>query len=146
MLEYCAKHLEVILYCGGDLPNAIGDAVASKIKLLNQFGASELGLTPQIIARDSPGEWKYAHFHPRLGLELRHVSETLHELYAIRDPKKRVVQPTFTIFPDVQEYASRDLFVRHAHIQISGVGKQGLMTLSFFLMAKRRTLFPWNSI
>lgn len=52
-------------------------------------------------------------FHPELGLELRPVSDSIHELYAVRDPSKKDVQPTFTIFPDTEEYASRDLFVRH---------------------------------
>lgn len=115
LLDYCSKHLETIIYCGGDLPQAIGDIVASKIRLLNQFGASELGLTPNLLSltnRDRE-DWRYAQFHPEVGLELRHVSEGVHELYAVRDPGRKDVQPTFTIFPEVQEYASRDLFVRH---------------------------------
>ena len=115
LLECCSKNLEAIIYCGGDLPQAIGDTVASKITLLNQFGASELGLTPQILSTENrgPEDWKYAQFHPELGLELRPVSDSIHELYAVRDLSKKGVQPTFTIFPDIEEYASRDLFVRH---------------------------------
>ena len=115
LLDYCAKHLQAILYCGGDLPQAIGDTVASQIPLFNQFGASELGLTLNILSltNRSPGDWKYAQFHPELGLELRHISDGVHELYAVRDPEKKDQQPTFTVFPDAQEYASRDLFVRH---------------------------------
>lgn len=55
LLEYCSKNLEAIIYCGGDLPQATGDTVASKITLLNQFGASELGLTPQILSTKNRG-------------------------------------------------------------------------------------------
>ena len=44
LLDYCADHLEMIIYCGGDLPQAIGDIVASKINLVDQFGATELSL------------------------------------------------------------------------------------------------------
>lgn len=115
LLNYCSEHLEAILYCGGDLPQAIGDIVASKIRLLNQFGASELGLTPNLLSLTNrgPEDWKYAQFHPKLGLELRQISDGVHELYAVRDPESKDMQPTFTIFPDAQEYASRDLFVRH---------------------------------
>ncbi|KAL8722726.1 MAG: hypothetical protein Q9225_000838 [Loekoesia sp. 1 TL-2023] len=115
ILEYCSQHLSAILYCGGDLPQAIGDAVASKIKLINQFGATELGLTPNILSpqgRD-PGDWKYVQFHPDLGLEMRYVADDTFELYAVRNSRLESTQPTFTIFPDSQEYASRDLFVRH---------------------------------
>lgn len=115
ILEYCSKNLEAIIYCGGDLPQPIGDMVATKITLLNQFGASELGLTPQILSIENKGpeDWKYTQFHPALGLELRPVSDSIHELYAVRDLSKKDVQPTFTIFLDIEEYASRDLFVRH---------------------------------
>lgn len=37
LLDYCSKNLEAIIYCGGDLPESIGNIVASKIKLFNQF-------------------------------------------------------------------------------------------------------------
>ena len=115
LLDYCSEHLKAIMYCGGDLPQAIGDIVASKISLFNQFGASELGLTPNLLSRTDrgPEDWKYVQFHPQLGLELRHISDGIHELYAVKDPEKESTQPTFTIFPELQEYASRDLFVRH---------------------------------
>ena len=115
LLKYCSKHLEAILYCGGDLPKSIGDTVASKIRLFNQFGASELGLTAQIIPKTDwdPKDWKYAHFHPDLGLELRVLTGDVYELYVVRDPAKQRHQPTFTLFPELKEYASRDLFGRH---------------------------------
>ena len=115
LLDYCANVLELMLYCGGDLPQAIGDVVASKLRLVNQFGASELGLTPNLLSKTnrSPKDWKYVEFHPDLGLEFRDSTDETHELHAVRDPKLKEVQPTFTIFPDAQEYASRDLFLRH---------------------------------
>ena len=47
-------------------------------------------------------------------MELRHITDGIHELYAVRDPELKELQPTFTVFSDIQEYASRDLFVRHA--------------------------------
>lgn len=115
LLDYCSKHLRAIIYCGGDLPQMLGDIIASKIRLLNQFGASELGLTPTIISLTNRGlgDWKYTQFHPQLGLELRPVSDDVYELYAVRDPEKIDRQPIFTLFPNAQDYASRDLFVRH---------------------------------
>ncbi|KAL8830924.1 MAG: hypothetical protein Q9191_001159 [Dirinaria sp. TL-2023a] len=117
LLDYCAQHLDAIIYCGGDLPQAIGDIVAAKIKLLNQFGATELGLTPNILSLQdrSNADWKYVQFHPKIGLELRHVADGVFELYAVRKPELKEYQPTFTLFPDRQEYATRDLFVQHPH-------------------------------
>lgn len=31
LLDYCAARLELILYIGGDLPQAVGDRVAAKV-------------------------------------------------------------------------------------------------------------------
>ena len=115
LLEYCAQNLETIIYCGGDLPVSIGDIIASKIRLLNQFGATELGLTANILSLKNRGkeDWKYVQFHPDLGIDLRHVRDNMHELYVVHDPLKEEQQPTFTLFPYLQEYSSRDLFERH---------------------------------
>lgn len=115
LLDYCARSLETIIYCGGDLPQPIGDVVCSKIRLLNQFGATELGLTPNLLSlhNRSPEDWKFVEFHPDLGIEFRHVAEDMHELYVVRDKAKEATQPTFTLFPDLDEYGSRDLFMRH---------------------------------
>ena len=40
LLDYCSQNLKLILYGGGDLPQSIGDKVASKVRLVNQFGFS----------------------------------------------------------------------------------------------------------
>lgn len=115
LLDYCAKNLEMIIYCGGDLPQSTGDLVASKVRLVNQFGASELGLTALLQSRGNrdPQDWKYVQFHPDIGAELRHVTDGSYELCIVRDPRLEKQQPTFTIFPDLQDYSSRDLFVQH---------------------------------
>lgn len=80
LLDYCSEHLETILYRGGDLPQAMADVIASNVRLLNQFGASELGLTPQILSLNSrdPRDWIYAQFHPQLGLDLRQAAGSVH--------------------------------------------------------------------
>ncbi|PQE27801.1 NRPS-like enzyme protein [Rutstroemia sp. NJR-2017a BVV2] len=87
------------------------------MRLVNQFGATELGLQallqPKKGFRD-PEDWKYVQFHPDIGVDMRHVTGDVHELCMVRDPKIETLhQPTFTLFPDAQEYASRDLFIQH---------------------------------
>lgn len=116
LLNYCIKNLEMIFFCGGDLPASNGDVVSSKMSLVNQFGATEIGLMAQIQPEGlkDPKDWKYTQFHPETGVELRHNSDAAHELYIVRDPRLEKHQPTFTFFPELQEYSSRDLFVRHS--------------------------------
>ncbi|PQE13474.1 NRPS-like enzyme protein [Rutstroemia sp. NJR-2017a WRK4] len=117
LLDYCAQNLDALIYCGGDLPQSMGDIVASKIRLVNQFGATELGLQSLLQPAGGPHDpedWKYVQFHPDIGVDMRHVTGDVHELCMVRDPKiESLHQPTFTLFPDAQEYASRDLFIRH---------------------------------
>ena len=115
LLSYCAENLKSIVYCGGDLPQSIGDAVAAKVRLLNQFGATELGLTPNILSLSNrdPADWKYVTFHPDLGITFRHERDDIYELYMVHDPKKEHLQHTFNVFPELQEYGSRDLFMPH---------------------------------
>ncbi|APA15728.1 hypothetical protein sscle_15g104980 [Sclerotinia sclerotiorum 1980 UF-70] len=115
LLDYCAKNLEMIIYCGGDLPQATGDIVASKIRLVNQFGATELGLSNLILRNGDydRNDWKYIEVHPDIGAEFRSVINETHELTMIRNSKLEKQQPTFTMFPQSEEYATRDLFIRH---------------------------------
>jgi thioester reductase-like protein/acyl-coenzyme A synthetase/AMP-(fatty) acid ligase/aryl carrier-like protein len=114
LLDYCSQNLERCLYAGGDLPQAVGDKVAAKLPLVCQYGASEVGLTPQLLPEEmGPLDWKYVYFHPCLGTEFREVADGNYELYVKHDPKKENEQPTFTILPDLKEYGTRDLFSPH---------------------------------
>ncbi|OOF90646.1 hypothetical protein ASPCADRAFT_178602 [Aspergillus carbonarius ITEM 5010] len=116
LLDYCSKHLSCLAYCGGDLPQLIGDTVASKIRLMNLYGASEVGIINTIHSktnRDPLKDWRYLHINPRMGAELRHVADNEYELVLVRNPEFKAHQFSFTIFPDRQEYHTNDLFVRH---------------------------------
>lgn len=116
-LDYCTKNLGVVFFCGSDLSASIGDVVSSKMSLINQFGATKIGLTAQIQPKRhrDPKDGKYTQFHPETGAELCQYTDDAYELYIVRDPSlEKHYQPTFTFFPDLQEYSSRDLFVCHS--------------------------------
>ena len=115
LLDYCAKSLECIIYGGGDLPRSFGDIVASKVRLLNQFGTTEIGWTPHLLTLETRAleDWKYVPFHLDLGIGFRHVSDGIHELHVVRDSFKKATQCTFTLFQRLHKYKSKDLFRRH---------------------------------
>ncbi|KAI9927529.1 hypothetical protein MW887_003147 [Aspergillus wentii] len=116
LLEYCSKNMTHLIYCGGDLPQAIGDKVAAAIRLVNQYGASEVGMIPSVYSktnRDPLKDWRYIDFNPRMGVECRHVSGGEYEMVIVRNPEYESRQFSFTIFPDRQEYHTSDLLVRH---------------------------------
>jgi nucleoside-diphosphate-sugar epimerase len=116
LLDYCRSHLSYLVYCGGDLPQPIGDIVASKVKLVNQFGASEVGMLSSIHSktnRNPQKDWRYIQFNPALGADLRRLTDDEYELFLVRTPEREAHILTFTMFPDLQEYSTKDLFVRH---------------------------------
>ncbi|KAL9094874.1 MAG: hypothetical protein Q9165_002823 [Trypethelium subeluteriae] len=114
LIDYCSRTLECCLYGGGDLPQAVGNKVASKLPIVCQYGASELGLTPMLLPETmDPYDWKYMSFHPCIGTEIREVADGSYELFICHSAEKEHMQGTFTIFPDLKEYASNDIFQRH---------------------------------
>lgn len=118
LLDYCASHLELILYIGGDLPQAIGDVVARRIQLRCWWGASECGIPHQLIP---PGlamsEWRYIRFHPSVGATFDPITQDTYELVIRRDDT--LSQPCFSIrgHEQLKEYRTKDLFTRHPTVQ-----------------------------
>lgn len=117
LLRYCAQHLELIVYIGGDLPQDVGDIVAAEIPLRCQWGASEVGMPQQLIP---PGlnprkDWRYVRFHPCAGAVFEEVAEGISELVMRSQPSLERTQTTFSIRGKSQlaEYRTGDLFAPH---------------------------------
>ncbi|KAI1763791.1 putative NRPS-like enzyme [Hypoxylon sp. FL1150] len=116
LLEYCASHLELIIYIGGDLPQAIGDRVAARVPLRCQWGASEVGIPQQLIpAGLGRLDWRYTKFHPCVGATFEEAIDGTYELIIRRDITLDDTQPAFSIRGQehLKEYRTRDLFERH---------------------------------
>ncbi|KAI1777957.1 putative NRPS-like enzyme [Hypoxylon cercidicola] len=116
LLDYCASHLEMILYIGGDLPQAIGDRVAAKVRLRCQWGASEVGIPQQMMPPElGPMDWRYVRFHPCVGAVFDEVADGVYELVIQRNESLVATQPCFSIRGQdkLQEYRTKDLFERH---------------------------------
>lgn len=118
-LAYCAQHLQLILYIGGDLPQAIGDAVAQKIPLHCWWGASEVGIPHQLIPSGlGPDDWRYIQFHPSVGAAFDPISDGIYELVMRQDKALSETQSTFAIRGQegLNEYRTKDLFQPHPRV------------------------------
>ncbi|KAK3308608.1 uncharacterized protein B0T15DRAFT_391903 [Chaetomium strumarium] len=118
LLEYCAEHLELIVYIGGDLPEALGDRVAAKVPLRCQWGASEVGVPDQLLPAELSGrsDWHYVRFHPDAGIVFDEVADGMYELVVRRDEALADTQLPFSIRGLdrlEKEYRTRDLFEPH---------------------------------
>jgi len=120
LLEYCSRYLELILYAGGDLPQAIGDRIAAKVPIRCNYGSSEVGLICQLLDPSmTAADWRYVRPHPDLGLEFEEITPGMFEMIVKRDAKYEEYQLPFSIRPsmqDLQVYRTRDLFVKHPTI------------------------------
>lgn len=116
-LAYCASHLSLILYIGGDLPQAIGDVVAAQIPLRCWWGASEVGIPHQLIPSGlGPKDWRYIRFHPSVGAVFDHLYGDTYELVIRKD--EALPQTSFSIRGQehLDEYRTKDLFQPHPSV------------------------------
>ncbi|KAI0099721.1 putative NRPS-like enzyme [Nemania sp. FL0031] len=116
LLDYVAANLKLILYCGGDLPQAIGDRVAAKIPLRCQWGASEVGFAHQLWPSElGPKDWRYIRFHPCAGASFEKTLDDTYELVFRKKPSLASSQAVFGVLgqQQLEEYRTRDLFEPH---------------------------------
>jgi thioester reductase-like protein len=125
LLDYCAAHLETIIYIGGDLPEAVGDRVAAKLHLRCLWGATETGIVPQLLSPEMlPSEtssrslWRYIRFPPYIGGVFDEVTDGVYELVIRREKALACMQPCFTVpgIDQQEEYRTKDLFEKHSDI------------------------------
>lgn len=81
--------------------------------LINAYGSTELG-SSNILIQTDPTMWPWYFFHPKANsFDFRPVpgQPDLYELFVVRDPS--LAQVVFRIFPHLQEWSMKDLFVPH---------------------------------
>lgn len=107
------RRLEQITYGGGSLPQAVGNLVSARTRLVNVLGTTEAGVLPHHLC--DPEDWAYMSLSPALGHEYRPISEDLYELFIVRspDPGLQLYQGIFGTFPELKEWSTRDLYSKH---------------------------------
>lgn len=114
-LELICSKLQHLYYTGGSLPKAAGDVLEQKIPVYTCMGSSEAAGLPLIHPEDSPDTdaWKYIQPHAAAGIQFRHRYADAYELVIVRGHDPEHIQPVFAHFPELTEYETRDLFIRH---------------------------------
>ncbi|CAG8981235.1 hypothetical protein HYALB_00003833 [Hymenoscyphus albidus] len=115
LLEFVSSRLDTMIFAGGDLPQPFGEAISKKMRLVDVYGASEVGNLPSLrpVGDYIRGDWHYTHFHPDIGLEFRHLSDNLYEMWVVRDQAIEEQQPIFKLFPQLTEYSTCDIYSPH---------------------------------
>ena len=103
--------LDYVITGGGAISKAAGDAIINKTTLVHLFGATELGVLQSLEVDQK--DWAYIRPSINSGVEFRHVSGDEYEMVVVRDERLTGMQPTFEILPDLQEFSTHDLFLKH---------------------------------
>lgn len=107
----CLSGVNHVIAGGGAISTTSGDALATKTRLLNILGTTEISALTQLEI--APEDWAYIRPSPLAGAEFRHHTGDDYELFIVRDKKLEGCQPTFDVFPELDEYSTHDLFRQH---------------------------------
>ena len=107
------KKLQGLTYAGGPLAEATGDMLCQHVPLYTDYGSTEMG-APPLLPPDRQ-HWQYFKFNEeQSGFEFRPAENGLYELVIVRKIELDLTQAIFVTFPDLQEYHTKDLFVKHS--------------------------------
>ena len=105
--------LKYVAYGGGPLSCEAGDQISAKTKLFNWFGSTEAAFYPIVIHNQ---EWEYVEFSPLLGHEFRLIDGNQYELVFVRNEASDLLQGVFCTYPELTEYATKELYSPHPSI------------------------------
>lgn len=112
------RRTKFVITGGALLPKFFGDAVRSAgTEVYNMIASTESGMMQHLEVGQT--EWEYMRFGPQSGVEFRPHSEGLYEMVIVRKQELEGCQAVFELFPQMVEYATKDLFSPHPDPQKS---------------------------
>ena len=114
-LDFVFGKLDHLGFAGGNLSKPTGDTLARRGDLFPVFGSTENGtsLTVRPLGAPAVDTWDCMAFHPKAGYEFRYVGDGCYEAEVKRNPLAEEEQPVFKVFPQLQEWSTKDLFTPH---------------------------------
>lgn len=103
--------LNYVQSVGAPLKRTSGEVLARNTKLISAMGNTEAG--PYLMQVDKDHEWNYHKFCPSLGLGVAPRGEGLYEPVFRRKEEWSQWQQIFQIYPDLDEYCTKDLMRLH---------------------------------
>lgn len=105
------RKLHTVFYGGSPLEKSASDAIAQRTRIQNFIGATEHPAWQHEL--NAPDEWAYFSFHSSSGATFEHRTGDLHELFFERMPGAEAHQVIFMVFPELQRFATKDLWAGH---------------------------------
>ncbi|KAF2204124.1 acetyl-CoA synthetase-like protein [Delitschia confertaspora ATCC 74209] len=109
-LEKC-KHLKFLLYAGGPLSQAAGDALSKFTDVCQFYGQSETGAIQTLVPKRD--DWASLEWHPMQEVIMEPSVDDSFEMVMKRNPALEGVRSLSCNFPDVDLWRTKDLFKPH---------------------------------
>ncbi|KAJ3499442.1 hypothetical protein NLG97_g334 [Lecanicillium saksenae] len=148
LLHAVSEQLNGLVVLGGNASMAIGNKVASKLRIYNLIGSSECGGFAQLLPMDKLQEgcdrWRYIQIHPDTNPAFEEHSVGLFELVIKRSGEASPYQPVFDLFPDMEEFRTKDLFAPHPLLPNLWEHKGRLDDVIVFLNGEKSNPVPFE--
>lgn len=112
MLNRLSK-FQAVGYAGAPLEKWVGDLLIERgVQILVGIGSVETSSLPVYLPRDCE-DWSYYRFSEATGIFMEPFSDDLHELVIRKTPESEDFQAVFKIYPQLNEWRTKDLYRRH---------------------------------
>jgi acyl-coenzyme A synthetase/AMP-(fatty) acid ligase len=105
------RELECIYFAGAPLPKPVAEKLVGHVKIQPAMGTTESGAYWLEVRNED--DWEYYRFRDSNGIEMQPGTDDLHELVFKRQPQLARWQQIFHLFPDLEEFHTKDLWTRH---------------------------------
>jgi thioester reductase-like protein len=109
-LEKC-RSLNFLLYAGGPLSQAAGDALSKVTDVCQFYGQTETGAIQAFVPKRE--DWASLEWHPMQEARMEPSIDGSFEMVMHRNPKLEGVRSISCNFPDVEVWRTKDLFKSH---------------------------------
>ncbi|KAL8828602.1 MAG: hypothetical protein Q9170_006531 [Blastenia crenularia] len=111
-LSHALRNVPNVISSGGALPKETGEKLKYITYLSTYIGSTEITMIPHWTNED-PYDWQYLAIDPCSGIQFYPQADDLYEAVVVRRIDLEKYQPVWHVFPDLQEYHTRDLYSRH---------------------------------
>ena len=117
LIEEVSEKVTMIAFGGGPLPEAVGDSLTNHFRLFSMYATSEMGVVHKIVPSGAWNTrlWNSWKPHPKDNIEFRFIGDDNYEAVVIRNSNVDEIQPVFKLFPELQEWSTKDFFKKNAN-------------------------------
>lgn len=106
-----AANLDFVIYTGGPLSPATGDALSKVTDVCQLYGQSETGVIAALVPRRE--DWAFFEFQPAYGHTMELVGDEEYEMVIERDMSLAWMRGICHTFPEMEVWRTRDVFKPH---------------------------------